>query len=257
MKNLDELNSQIRACRRCRLSETRINALCGEGNSSARIMLVAQAPGETEDREGVMFIGPSGRVLDELLSNAGIGRSEIYITNLIKCMLPKYRKPKQDEIETCSQYLNREIELIQPEVIVPLGYYSTKYILGKYEVNLPKTRADFSEVYGKLFFSKNKKIYPLRHPASLLYNDDIRGVMMNNYSKLRVLKTDCKWFPTCPMKRYWEVGALDRKWIELYCRGDWDSCVRYHMEERGEYHPDWMLPDGSIDEGLMDGLEKR
>lgn len=61
---------------------------------------------------------------------------------------------------------------------------------------------------------------------------------------------ECKWFPLCPMKRYYEKGKLPKKWIDRYCRGDWQSCKRYHMEERSEPHPDWMLPDGTIDEGL-------
>ena len=109
---IKRLNEEIRACNKCRLSETRINALPGEGDLNARLMLIAQAPGENEDQEGIMFIGPSGKVLDELLQMSGVDRREIYMTNLVKCMLPKYRKPKQDEIDICSDYLDREIELI-------------------------------------------------------------------------------------------------------------------------------------------------
>jgi hypothetical protein len=66
------------------------------------------------------------------------------------------------------------------------------------------------------------------------------------------LMVECKWFSCCPMKRFFEEGRIQKKWIELYCKGDWKSCVRYHMEERGEPHPDWMLPDGSLDESLHD-----
>ena len=91
---IDELNKRIKGCKRCRLSEARRNAICGEGNLNARVMLIAQAPGENEDREGRMFVGPSGKVLDELLKSAGISRQAIYMTNLIKCMLPKYRRFK-------------------------------------------------------------------------------------------------------------------------------------------------------------------
>ncbi|MBT8348920.1 MAG: uracil-DNA glycosylase, partial [Sulfurovum sp.] len=114
---MDDLNKEIKQCTLCRLSESRINALCGEGDPNTKLMLIAQAPGENEDREGKMFIGPSGRVLDELLRMAEIERKEIYMTNLVKCMLPGYRKPKQDEIETCSYYLDKEIELINPEIL--------------------------------------------------------------------------------------------------------------------------------------------
>lgn len=107
---------------------TRRNALPGEGDPHARLMLVAQAPGENEDREGRMFIGPCGKKLNELFREVGLSREEVYLTNLIKCMLPKYRKPKQDEIQACAGYLDEEIRLINPSVIATSGYYSTKYI---------------------------------------------------------------------------------------------------------------------------------
>jgi hypothetical protein len=73
---------------------------------------------------------------------------------------------------------------------------------------------------------------------------------MKNYAEKDVFKTPCKWYPVCPMKRFYEEGKLDKKWIEFYCQGDWKSCIRYRMEERGEPHPDRMLPDGSMDESL-------
>ncbi len=246
---IDELNKRIKECKRCRLSETRTNAVCGEGNLHAKIMLIAQAPGEKEDKEGKMFVGPSGEVLEELLSKAGIKRHVIYMTNLIKCMLPQYRRPRQDEIEACSYYLEEEIKLINPKILVPLGYYPTCYLLQKYGIALP-SKGEFSSVYGKLFWVKDKKIFPLHHPVVCLDNPDFKQDLIKSYRKLQVLLRDCKWYPVCPMRRFYEEGKLDRKWIELYCKGDWESCVRYQMEEEGRYHPDWMLPDGSLDETL-------
>jgi len=250
-KELENLKQRIRECRECRLWETRINALPGEGNCNARVMLVAQAPGENEDREGRMFIGPSGKKFDDLLQEAGVSRQEIYVTNLIKCMLPKYRKPKDDEIQACAQHLNEEIRLINPSVIATLGYYATNYIIHKYHIQLPNSQK-FSSFYGSLLLADNRKILPLRHPAALIYNDSIREEMTENYRKLKTLMADCKWFSCCPMKRFYEEGKIQKRWIELYCKGDWKSCVRYHMEEKGEPHPDWMLPDGSLDESLRD-----
>jgi len=244
---IDELNKQIRECKRCGLSETRINAICGEGNLNAKIMLIAQAPGEKEDRAGKMFVGPSGKVLDELLKSAGIKRHEIYMTNLIKCMLPKYRKPKEDEVKACSYYLDEEIKLINPKILVPLGYYATCYIFQKYKIQVP-SKAEVSGIFGKLFLAGNKKILPLAHPATCLYNPEFKQALIKSYRKLQVLLKDCKWYPVCPMKRFYEEGKLDKKWIELYCKGDWESCVRYQMEEEGKFHPDYMLPDGSLDE---------
>jgi uracil-DNA glycosylase len=182
---IDELNQEIRQCQKCRLCESRTNALCGEGNLNAKLMLIAQAPGYKEDTEAKMFIGPSGKVLDELLELADIDRKEVYMTNLVKCMLPKYRKPKQDEIEACHPYLDREIELIDPEILAPLGFYAIRYIFEKYAIALP-SKAEFRNVFGQVFISGDKKIIPLQHPASVLYNHAIKPVLVKNY---RVMKT--------------------------------------------------------------------
>jgi len=132
---------------------------------------------------GRMFVGPSGKVLDELLSKAGVSREKIYMTNLIKCMLPKYRKPKQDEIKACSYYLNEEIKLINPEVLAPLGYYATHCIFEEYGISLPPEE-DFSSVFGKLFPANDKKIMPLPHPATLLYNPELKEDLIKKYRKL-------------------------------------------------------------------------
>ena len=242
---IQELNRQIKVCYKCQLSETRNHVLCGEGDPDACIMLVAQAPGEREDMEGRMFIGPSGGILEQLLEKNGIRRDGIYMTNLVKCMLPKYRKPKQVEIDTCSYYLEREIEIVKPEVIATLGHYASRHMLQKYVLDVP-TGSAFREVYGKLYWTGERKILPLQHPAAVLYNPDMMPVLEGNYHKLQVLWKNCKWYPACPMKRLYEQGRLERRWVELYCKGDWESCVRYKMEEQGEPHSDYMLPDGTI-----------
>jgi len=247
--SMEKLNNQIRTCKRCRLSLTRKQALCGEGRLGARLMLIAQAPGQIEDGEGSMFMGPSGRVLDELLRHAGVSRSQLYMTNLVKCMLPKYRKPKEDEIKACSEYLDKEIILVNPKTLVTLGYYASKYILEKYRLPVP-SRKEFRNLYGKLFWTGEKRVYCIQHPAALLHNPEMKDVIVQNYRKLKVLSRDCKWYPVCPMKSYHEAGKLPRKWIELYCKGDWESCVRYQKEENGEWHPDYMLPDGTFDKTL-------
>ena len=246
---INELNERIKKCKRCRLAETKTHSICGEGNLNAKLMLIAQAPGQNENKKGKMFIGPSGRVLNELLNSAGINRQEIYITNLIKCMLPKYRKPKEDEIKACAAFIDEEIELINPKVLIPLGYYAGKYIFKKYSITmLPKH--EFHTVYGRLFWSGLRKIFPLPHPAALLYNPSFKKETAKNYAKMNVLLEDCKWYPVCPIKRFYEDGVLDRRWVELYCKGDWESCIRYQMEEKHKPHSDFMLPDGSISEGL-------
>jgi uracil-DNA glycosylase family 4 len=246
---IEALNKKIQTCTNCRLSETRTHVLCGEGNLDARLMLVAQAPGIKEDKENRMFIGPSGKVLDDLLEKHHVRREDLYMTNLIKCMLPNYRKPKQDEIDICSMYLDEEIKLIDPAVLVPLGHYATKYLLEKYNLEIPPKK-DFYQLYGNLVLINNRKILPLQHPAALVHTPTLKEVLLKNYHKLQVLLRDCKWYQICPMKTYYERGILDKKWVELYCKGDWESCVRYNMEECGKQHADYMLPDGTLDKKL-------
>ncbi len=183
---LADLNQKIRECKKCGLAETRTNAICGEGNPHAKLILIAQAPGETEDRESRMFIGPSGKVLDKLLAWNNIDRKEIYMTNLVKCMLPKYRRPKSEEIKNCSQYLDREIEFINPRILASLGYYASRYIFEKYCLPLP-FKKEFREVYGKVFDADNKKIIPLQHPAAVLHNSSLEKPMERDYRKMQVL----------------------------------------------------------------------
>jgi DNA polymerase len=162
--------------------------LCGEGPLHAELMLVAQAPGEQEDKKGRMFIGPSGKVLAELLQMVHIDREKIYMTNLIKCMLPKNRKPRSDEIAACSPHVDREIELIDPNILVPLGYYATRYVFEKYGIPLPP-KAGFHEVYGNLSKAGYKNILPLQHPAAVLHDIRIKNVMVTNYRKMQLLYT--------------------------------------------------------------------
>ncbi|MFW6141237.1 MAG: uracil-DNA glycosylase [Candidatus Saliniplasma sp.] len=247
MDSIDQLNKKIQGCEKCRLHETRENILFGEGDRDARVMLIAQAPGEKEDEVGRMFIGPSGEVLDGLLRYAGVSRGGIYMTNLTKCMLPDYRKPKRDEIDACSEYLDEEIRLVGPDILVPLGYYATRYILNKYDFEFD---GDFSEVIAELILVDDVKVYPLPHPASLLYDDKYEREMKEDYGKLKTFLHECRWYPVCPMKRYYEEGKIEKRWVELYCKGDWNSCIRFQKEERGESHPDNMLPDGHIEKGL-------
>ena len=182
---LEILNYQIRSCESCSLSSTRKYALTGEGNIDARIMFVALSPGAKEDLNNRMFIGPSGQVFNKLLIAAGIERELVFMTNLVKCMLPDNRKPKMSEIELCSQFLDEEIALIQPEVIVPLGYYAGRAILQKYHIDLMEPQGSNTKTaFGKLLFLKGQKIYPLSHPASLLYNPSYEPDTVEKYKKL-------------------------------------------------------------------------
>jgi DNA polymerase len=184
-ESLDVLNYQIRACKRCGLSVTRKHALIGEGDINARILFVALSPGAKEDVQNRMFIGPSGQVFNKLLQAAGIDRKLVFMTNLVKCILPKNRKPKMDESESCSLFLNDEILIIDPEIIVPLGYYATRTILEKYHAGSMEATMSFSKINGKLLDLDGKKIFPLPHPAALLYNPSFEADTIEKYKKLK------------------------------------------------------------------------
>jgi len=184
-ESLDVLNYQIRACERCSLSVTRKHALTGEGNIDARIMFVALSPGVKEDSQNRMFVGPSGQVFNKLLHAVGIDRELVFMTNLVKCMLPKNRKPTLNEIEFCSQFLDEEISIIQPEIIVPLDYYATRTILTKFHTDPLTAEMSFTKINGKLLFLNDKKILPLPHPAALLYNPSFEADTIEKYKKLK------------------------------------------------------------------------
>ena len=243
---IEKLNYQLKECSDCALSRTRLNVITGEGNPNAHLMLVAQAPGKREDIENRMFIGPSGQILNRYLEKAGVQKDNIYMTNLIKCTLPDNRKPKMVEIERCGRYLDKEIELVRPSVIATMGYYSARYIFCKYGIDFPESKGDVSEIFGKLFHAGSMNLYPIGHTAAILYHPALETGMEKHYRKLYVLSQRCKWYDVCPMKYFTEKEMIGKKWTENYCDGDWESCVRYWKEENGEYHPDEMLPDGSI-----------
>ncbi|MEA3500634.1 MAG: uracil-DNA glycosylase [Candidatus Marinimicrobia bacterium] len=175
---------ELQNCKLCELYKTRLNALVGEGNINSNIMLIAQAPGELEDKANKMFVGPSGKMLNKLLQHAQIPRNEIYITNLIKCNLPQNRRPKQKEIKACSKYLDMEITEIKPKILVPLGYYATKYIFEKNGLE-EFSKKEFATLIGKIFITENYKIFPLSHPASILYHNEFIFKSLENFSKLK------------------------------------------------------------------------
>ncbi len=112
MNSLNRLEEEVRVCKLCRLASTRINAVPGEGSINAKLMLVGEAPGRNEDKQGRPFVGSAGKLLDQVLSDAGIVREDVYITNIVKCRPPNNREPLDDEINTCMPYLERQIRII-------------------------------------------------------------------------------------------------------------------------------------------------
>ena len=181
---LEAICKEVRNCTRCALAGTRTQALCGEGDPSSGVMLVAQAPGEREDKEGRMFVGPSGGVLNEVFARIGVNRGKIYMTNLVKCMLPGYRRPRQQEIAECSRYLEKEMEVVNPKLLVPLGFYAIRYLFNRFGLHLPP-KAEFSSLYGRVFHVQGRVILPLRHPTAALYNKSVLPQMVDTYRGIK------------------------------------------------------------------------
>jgi DNA polymerase len=149
-------------CPRCRLAETRTRVVFGEGSETARLMAVGEAPGENEDRQGRPFVGKAGKLLDLLLMTAGFEREAVYICNVLKCRPPGNRNPLPDEVEACSPYLLKQVELVAPQVIVAFGTFAAQTLLG--------TDLSIGRLRGKLHPYRGIPVVPTYHPAALLRN---------------------------------------------------------------------------------------
>ncbi len=187
MDTLAKIKEEVLNCKKCPLYKTRINPVVGEGSPQAKIMFIGEAPGASEDQTGHPFCGAAGKILDELLESAGMKREEVYITNILKDRPPGNRNPQKEEIEACTPYLLKQIEIIKPEVICTLGNYSTAFIFEKY--GLKDQIQGISKIHGKVFEAKNLfqtiKIIPLYHPAVATYNINMKSILKEDFKILR------------------------------------------------------------------------
>jgi uracil-DNA glycosylase family 4 len=165
---LESLAEQICKCRQCPLGSLRTNAVPGEGDIKARIMFVGEGPGAEEDAQGRPFVGRAGKMLDRIINACGLARKEVWIGNILKCRPPENRDPRPEEIEACLPYLQRQIEIINPEVIVALGAHAARTLL---DTNKPigHMRGQFQDYYAGLGHLP-LKLMPTYHPAYLLRN---------------------------------------------------------------------------------------
>lgn len=161
----------------------------GEGNHSAKIMFIGEAPGESEAKCGRPFCGAAGKILDELIESIGLSRKDVYITNVVKDRPPNNRDPSLAEIDLYGPFLERQIEIIKPKVIATLGRFSTKYILEKF--GLPEAGQSISVLHGKALDAIAKYgptvIVPLYHPAVVLYNANSRKILGKDFGVLKKL----------------------------------------------------------------------
>ncbi len=177
-----EVVEQIKACRACPLYKGRKNAVPGEGSLNAQVMFIGEAPGRREDETGRPFVGAAGKLLDELLDRAGLERSGVFITNVVKCRPPNNRDPKEEEVEACSKHTNKIIQIISPKIIVTLGNHPGKYVFEKlaglewHGVSRARGR-----VYSAKILGIEVKIIPTYHPAAALYNPRLRKRLESDF----------------------------------------------------------------------------
>jgi DNA polymerase len=159
-RELEELRVQAAACTACGLAETRTQVVFGVGRPDASVMFVGEAPGFHEDREGEPFVGAAGKLLDRLLAEIGLERSDVYIANVLKCRPPGNRDPRPEEIEACQDYLRTQLRLIDPQVVVTLGNFATKLLL--------KRDAGITRLRGQVYPWWNRHLVATFHPAAAL-----------------------------------------------------------------------------------------
>lgn len=170
-----ELYSVVRACTLCALAVTRTHAVPGEGPLDAEVMCIGEAPGLNEDKQGRPFVGAAGQFLGELLAAAGLAREQVYICNVLKCRPPSNRDPLPEEIGACSEYLDLQLDMVDPLVVVTLGRFS----MGKW---FPQQA--ISRIHGTVREVDGRFVVPMYHPAAALHQASLRQVLLDDFAKL-------------------------------------------------------------------------
>lgn len=175
---METLKKEILTCTGCDLHKTRNHAIWGEGNFNAEIMVIGEAPGADEDRIGRPFVGKSGQLLDKILAACGFNRKEhVFISNIVKCRPPGNRIPTDVEVSACIQYLYKQIELVDPKIIIPLGATALKRLFNDDKMKITKLRGTWLE-------RNNRLIMPVFHPSALLRNPTLKRETWEDYKKV-------------------------------------------------------------------------
>ena len=176
-EKMEELSLKIKSCNKCPLYENRKNAVPGEGEWKNRIMLIGEAPGFNEDEQGRPFVGRAGRLLEKFLSHINMKREDVFITNVVKCRPPNNRQPEEEEIKICtSLYLDKQIDLIKPKLIICLGNISASYIFRKFGIRFESMNRQHGRVFSISNLSLQTKIIATYHPAAILRNQNLMSI---------------------------------------------------------------------------------
>jgi uracil-DNA glycosylase family 4 len=174
------LYATVRDCTMCPLHQSRTNAVFGAGNADAELMFIGEAPGASEDRLGLPFVGAAGKLLDKLLEELGLERKDVWIGNVLRCRPPDNRDPQPREIESCQGYLFEQVRLIEPTVICTLGNFSTKLLRGD--------STGISRLHGqpevRVIGSRAVRLYPLYHPAAALYTPSMLDTLRADFQRI-------------------------------------------------------------------------
>lgn len=174
----EQLEAEIKDCKKCKLCQNRTNIVLGVGDKNADIMFIGEGPGADEDREGIPFVGKTGKLMDQALIGLGIKRDKLYIANIVKCRPPGNRNPEADEAAKCLNYLRAQVMLVKPKIIVLLGSVALKNVLGD-EYGITAARGKWVEKNGI-------KYLPTWHPAALLRDDAKKIEFWNDLKEVRV-----------------------------------------------------------------------
>ena len=176
---LQLIHSEILECTKCELHKSRTKAVPGEGPPDAIIMFVGEGPGQNEDEQGRPFVGAAGKFLTELLESIGLKRSDVFITNIVKCRPPNNRAPRKSEIEACNPYLQSQIRLINPRIVCALGTPAITTLMGD--------EYSASRFHGRPVANGEVTILPMYHPAAALYDASLKGTILQDFQILKQL----------------------------------------------------------------------
>ena len=208
-ETLAQIAKEVSVCTNCALHKSRKKAVPGEGPAQAEIMFIGEGPGFHENEQGRPFVGAAGQFLDQLLAQAGVTRSEVWIGNVVKCRPPENRDPLPDELSACDVYLERQIEAINPSIIVTLGRFS----MGKF---MPG--AKISQVHGQMRKVGDRYVIAMFHPAAALHQAALKPAILADFAKLPELLREARagLGKAAPAQKVTEKKEEDPKQLSLF-----------------------------------------
>ncbi len=183
-ERLKDIERDIKKCKKCNLWKVKTNYVPGEGNENAEVFFIGEAPGKEEDKQGRPFVGNAGKLLNELLKKIGLRREDVFIGNVLKCRPPNNRDPKPEEIEACSPYLLRQLNVIKPKVIVCLGRHSTSFIFDLFDIPFRGISRERGNVKKVRVWNRVVYILPTYHPAAALYKPQLKEDLEEDFKKI-------------------------------------------------------------------------